>query len=118
MTTILQYPEVHVSTNNAVTIPAGQTTSNSIDCGGTTLTGLFFDAAYTTGNISYQVSEDGSNFLPYYDQDGSVIATIVHGPSTASRVPPTLFPGMRWLKLVSTATQTNATVITLALRPV
>lgn len=56
-----------------VTIANGASLSDSIDLSGTTLCGYIMPASWTTADITFQASIDGTNFFDLYDQYGTEV---------------------------------------------
>lgn len=56
-----------------VQIASGQTVSGDIDLNGLRLFGITTPAALTGANLTFQVSEDGTNFFALVKDDGSAV---------------------------------------------
>lgn len=98
-----------------VTIQNGQNKSNAIDLKGASLKTLFMPAAFDGTEISFEVSTDGVNFLPYYNID-NVLIKMNCAIDRAYGFAAIDFYSIRWLKLVSNATEGSDRVITLLTR--
>jgi len=89
----------------SVTIASGQTKSSAFSLHGAVLFGLRIPAAITGTSISLEESDkiDGT-FRPVYDSTG----TLVSVPVSASRTcvfPPAAVHGLKFIKLVSSASE-------------
>lgn len=91
-----------------VKIAASGTKTDAIDLGTARLAGIQIPSAWTTANVTFEVSADGTTFVPLYDQTGSVVTLTVGGTSRVVQAPFADLLAYRSIKLVSTATQTAA----------
>jgi hypothetical protein len=89
-------PTVNVS----VTIPAGQTVSNSADLSAGNMVMLLTPDDWTPANISFLVSEDNVKFRNLYDSNGMEIVKTM-APGRAINVDSSLTSGSMWIKLCS-----------------
>ncbi|MGE0755273.1 MAG: hypothetical protein AB7L92_08970 [Alphaproteobacteria bacterium] len=107
------------SYNLTATISSSGTTSGAIDLSGATLCGIILPAAITGTAISLQMSNDDSGtFVTVQDGAGSDLSLSV----AASKYVPisnlALVAGLRFIKLVSNASEGAERVITLVTRAV
>lgn len=95
-----------------VTIASGQTLSGAADLHGTTLLGFYMPAAWTAATIGYKASQDNVTFADVYDSAGNAKTSTV---AASQFIPLNLsdFVGVRYLKLVSSASQGADRAITL-----
>lgn len=108
-----------------VVIANGQAVSAAASLEGKAIVGVITPSAWSAAAISFQFSEDGTNFRPVYERAGEV--TIPSGSiSTSERrwfvLDPTLFLGAKNAKVVSgtngsTVNQGAARTVTLVVRP-
>lgn len=104
-------------TENAI-ITSGQTTSNVINVFGTSVLGFYMPAAWTTANLSFLVDDDNVGaFSAMYDFNVTAISLAV---SAGIYVPvvPSMFAGVKYLKLVSSVMQGADRTIKIVLAPV
>jgi hypothetical protein len=94
--------------------------SEAVDLVTDTLIGLVLPANYDTAAITFQVSVDGTTFVPLYDTDGQVsIANTEAVASRAISLDPVTFLGWRYVKIATAAAQTTTdTTITLVGRAI
>lgn len=66
-------------------IPAGESLSDGVDCGGGNLVRLTMPSAWTPGgNLTFQVSTDGEYYNDFYDARGNEITfTVTPGAAIA-----------------------------------
>ena len=100
-------------------IASGQTTSQAIDVSGTTLCGLFIPASLTGTAVSLQASNAiGGTYVTVQDGAGNDLSLTV----TLSRYIPinnlAITAGLRFIQVVSNASEAATRAITLATRPV
>jgi hypothetical protein len=82
-----------------LSIPNGVALSSVLDCLGVMPVGIFLPSAWTTAQVSFQVSPDNSNWYNLYDKIGEVLY-----PAAASEylaLDPTQFAGARYLRVRS-----------------
>ncbi len=108
-----QYSDQRVYTT--LTIANGQTLSDAADLHGTSLVGFYMPAAWTAANITYKASQDNITFADIYDGSGNVKTSTV-GASQFIPLDLSNFLGVRYLKLLSSASQGAARAITLVSR--
>jgi hypothetical protein len=101
---------------STLTIAASGTESGSLDLYGTTLVGLYMPAAWSVADLSFKASSDNTTFYDVYRDSGSS-ASITTAASRYVALDPADFAGVRFLKLVSSATQSASRVITVVSRP-
>lgn len=109
-----------------VTIANGAALSDASDGKGKTLAGVQTPSAWTAAALSFEVSADGTTYVPLYDAGGEVYvpsALIATGAARGFALDPTLFMGWRYVKARSglngaTVNQGAQRVITLIWRPV
>jgi hypothetical protein len=71
-----QYPAV-ITSNLTATIASSSSLSDVLDLFGTTLSGFVMPASWTSANITFQASVDGTNFFDLYDQFGVEVTHVV-----------------------------------------
>jgi hypothetical protein len=99
------------------TIANGATVSGAVDLGAATVTGIQMPAAFTGTTLTFQVSADGSTYVPLYDSSGTLQSMTV-AVSCGYSLNPTVFAGWPYLKVVSGSAQVGSVAITLLTRPV
>lgn len=83
------------------TIASGQTTSAEVDLGGTNIVGLQMPASFTSTSLKFLVSTaSGGTYQNLADGAGSDVSKTVAGGKYIG-IDPTLFRGVRYVKLVS-----------------
>lgn len=92
----------------------------SIDLGGYGLVGLMTPSGWSTQAITFQVSQDGSNWFNLYDKDGEVVLASVPASAYVALNPATFY-GARYVKVRSgtsgsAANQSGGDVVTLVYR--
>ena len=99
-------------------IASGATTSSEIDLSGTTICGIYIPSAFTGTGLTFSASTvSGGTFVSIRDGAGNAISkTIAAGQYL--RLDPTDFVGVRFLQIVSNATEAAARTLTLAARPI
>jgi hypothetical protein len=100
-----------------VTIASGQTVSAAIDLTEYTLVGIIMPSTFTGTTMTFQASADNSTFVAMKDTSGSTISYTV-GTSRYIPLDPSIFAGIRFLKLVSGSSEGQDDIIALAVRPV
>ncbi|MCP5362084.1 MAG: hypothetical protein H6908_05580 [Hyphomicrobiales bacterium] len=103
MPTTNQYPNQNVHTT--ITIASGQTTSDAVDLRGTTLIAIQMPGSWTSADISFQASIDGSTFYDVYDSQGVAVTYAAGASQLISVHNVAAMAGLRYLKLVSSAAQ-------------
>ena len=96
------------------TIASGQTESSPIDVYGTTLKTIFLPSAFDGTSITFQVSYDGTTYYDYYNVDNQAV-TVTCSANRAYGWLANDFYSIRFLKLVSNATESADRIITLIL---
>lgn len=108
---ITLYPTNVVMTN-------GQTKSLAVGLRGLSMGWFVLPAGFDGTTLTFEVSQDGTNFFPLYDQLGNVISV----PVAASRgyfIDPGIFAGFSAMKFVSGTAQSGGdTVIGAGVRAV
>lgn len=86
-----------------VTIASGGSLTAAIDLGSNRLARIVMPSAWTSAALSFQSSYDGTNFADLFNKDGevSLAASTVVAASRAIAVDPTVFFGIRYLKIRS-----------------
>lgn len=105
-----------------VTIPTSGSLSPVVELVGATLVGIQIPSGWTTANITFQASADGSTYVDLYDNSGAEYTVVVGGTSRYIAVPLGDLLGVRFLKVRSgtsgtPVSQTVARILTLALAP-
>jgi hypothetical protein len=96
-------------------IAASGTTSQSLDLSGSCLVGIQMPTAFTGTAVTFNVSADGVNFYPMYS--GASAYSLTVAASRYILIPAADFAGVRYLQVVSNATEGSARALTLAVRP-
>jgi hypothetical protein len=91
--------------------------SAAIALQGNTLVGLVFPAGLTTGTARFQVSVDGTAYVPLNDDGGTRIA-VPAVASTANSLKPSIFAGWPFVKIDLAAAVAADTTILILSRPV
>lgn len=106
------------------TIPANQTTTPAIDLAGNVLQGLITPPALTSTTVTFQVSQDGDNYVPLYLPSGTQVSiTVAAGRyidvGTDSGYHAINWRGVRFVKAVfgSAEARVAGTVILFVSRP-
>ena len=94
-----QYQSI-ITSNLVHTIANGASLSDALDLSGTSLVGYIMPASWTTANLTFQGSVDGTNFFNLYDKFGNEITHIV-AASQFIAVNPADLTCVRYLKLRS-----------------
>jgi len=106
---------------DTVTIASGDATglSGAIDLTGHVLAGIFMPAAWTTGNLTFQAAIDTitGTYQNVFDNNGNEL-TVTAAAAEYLAIPPSLFYGLRFIKVRSgtsgtPVTQGGARVLTL-----
>lgn len=92
--------------NASTSIGNGQSLSSPIDLQGKRLSHIMIPSAWTTGNITFQVSTDGKTYGDYYDASGTEYTATVGGASRTILLPFADFIGVQFVKLRSGTTGT------------
>ena len=94
------------TTFNAV-IANGASLSGVVELGDSRLFAVQMPTAWTAGNLTFQVSDDGTDFYDLYDSDGSEVVVTAGGASRVIQLTnPARYLGLRWLKVRSGTTGT------------
>ncbi len=91
-------------TYNVATIASGQTASGAIDLQGLLLCQLIMPSALTGTSISFQSSHDNVTFNDVYNDTNTQI-TITVAVDRTYNIDPKDFAGVRYLKIVSNASE-------------
>lgn len=108
--------------SQTVTILDGETISSVASLNGTSLLAFDIPAGFTGTVITFLVSSDGTNYLPYHRMgDGGAAKARVNADNAnnpyAYATESTDFAGYNFIKLVAGTTQTTDIAITLKTRP-
>jgi len=88
----------------AATIQTASTTSQEINLRGGTLCGLITPGTFTGTALTFTVSNTtGGTFVPLYDGVAGTQVSVTVTTSRAYALPPTLFAGWQYVKVVSNA---------------
>lgn len=109
-------------TKSAIIADSG-TTSAEVDLSpyGHTLVGIIVPSTWTTASISFTASHrSGGTFYPVYNAAGAALATgsITGGTAVWIALDPADFAGIRFIKLVASASQSGGDTLTLITRAV
>ncbi|MEI8397091.1 MAG: hypothetical protein WCF85_20395, partial [Rhodospirillaceae bacterium] len=87
----------------SVTIANGASLSGQVDLAGQTLVGLIMPAAWTTASLTFTVSptSGGTDYALWDGMSGSEVALSSVGASIWLRIDPSMFLGVRYIKLLS-----------------
>jgi hypothetical protein len=113
----MQFNDLLAPSVRTVTIANGQTTSDALDCINGTVVGILTPAALTGTAFTFSVSADGVTYNTLYSDAGTAVSVTV----AASRyiyLDPTVFAGVRYVKVISGSAEGAQRIITLVLRPV
>ena len=113
--TTTQFPPI-IITDKTVTITAGQTVSEAADLLGTVLIGILTTDTLVGGSLSFESSIDGAAFFPVYN-DAAIPLAISIKPDRFIALDITDFASMRFIKVVSDATETSDVAFQLLTRP-
>lgn len=106
----------------AATIAAGASLSAAVNIQGKVIVGIQIPASWSAANLSFQAAYDGATFVEVYDGAGNAISVVVAAASTFILIDPSLWAGVKWLKVRSgtSGSPVNQTVnpIQLIVRPV
>lgn len=116
MGTVDQYTSLVIQTLDA-TISNGQTKSNSINMSGTLLKTILLPAAFTGSTLTFEVSEDNSTFLPYYNINNMPV-TIDISTGRAYGLGAIDFYSIKYLKIVSGSAEAAERTIKLIARAI
>lgn len=106
-----------ITASAVITIATSTTVSAAVDLGANTITGIQMPAAFTGTALTFQVSSDGSTYVPLYDASSTQYSMPV-GPSRGYSIDPAVFAGWPYVKVVSGTTEVANRTITLLVRPV
>ncbi len=101
--------------SNAVTIASSSTTSGALDLLSNGFVGFIMPSAFTGNAVTFTGSIDGSNFFALYNADNSAY-TVAVAASRYYCLWPADFLGMRYVKIVSNATELGTRTITVITR--
>lgn len=110
------YPQ---TTTGTIVIATSTTVSAEIDIGDADLVGIWTPSTFDGTDITFTASPtSGGTFAPVAASKAAATAyTIVTTTSTFTPIDPTVFTGLRYIKIVTTSAQTTTnTIFTLALR--
>lgn len=105
-------PSSGVNTPSA--IASSGTTGANIDLAGTRMCGFVLGAAWTAGTLSWEVSLDGTTWVPLYNPVDNTLLSYQVAASRAYSVDPAMYAGWRWLRPKSSVAQTGGATITIA----
>jgi hypothetical protein len=104
-------------TATPASILSGQTVGVAVSLAGVSILGIVTPAALTGTTITFQVSADGTTYVPLYDGTNTLVSFTV-AVSRGYYLDPIIFASWRFVKLVSGAAEAADRVITLLVRPV
>lgn len=93
----------------SVTIANGASLSGAIDCSEGRPARIVIPSAWTTANLTFQTSYDGTTYNDLYDAFGTEYTVTVGGASRGIILPLADFIGVRYLKVRSGTTGTPVT---------
>jgi hypothetical protein len=95
------FTDSRAQTTATITVASNATTSAEVDLGGTNIVGLQMPAAFTGTTVTFLVATaSGGTYQPLVDGAGSAVSKTV-AASKYVGIDPTLFRGVRFVKLVS-----------------
>jgi len=101
----------------SVAFASGTTTSAEADLGGTNIVGLQIPAAFTGSTVKFSVATaTGGTFQTLTDGAGNDVSKTI-ASSKYVGIDPTLFRGVRFVKLVSGATEPADRTVTIISTP-
>ena len=86
--------------NRTVSIASGESLSGAIYLGGIRLFGLVMPSTWTTANLTFQVSVDGTTYQNLYDGDGTEVQVTTAAGYTHT-LDPALFAAIPFVKVRS-----------------
>lgn len=95
----------------------GQTTSGVIDTGGASLVSIQTPSVLTGTTFTFEASLNGIDFLPLYKTEDISVFTANTGADRVTTLPGSPFSVIRFLKIVSSATELGDRDLLLGLRP-
>lgn len=119
----MRHTVVNISDTLTATILSGQSVSAAVNLGGLRLFGLVMPAAWTTANLTFQMSPDnGVSWSNIFDING-VEFTVTAAASRFITFDPAALPAVQWLQIRSGTSGTPVVQaadrnINLVLRPV
>lgn len=107
---------VYAAKHDLTAVFSGSTKSAAVDLSSYTLTGLLLPASMAGTLLTFEASDSASGtFVPIRNDENTDISIIISSSAAYYPLDPASFVGVRYLKLVSNATETGKT-ITLANR--
>lgn len=105
-----------VTTTVSVLINGSATSTSTGDLSGMTAVGVYAPASISGTSITFTASYDGVTFVPVYDGLGAALSLTI---ASSEYIPfdPAKFAGIRYLKIVSSATETSKTFV-IVTRPI
>ena len=110
-----QYSPIIITDKTAIVL-TGQTVSEAVDLLGTVLVGILTTDTLVGGSLSFESSIDGAAFFPVYN-DAAIPLAISIKPDRFIALDITDFASMRFIKVVSDATETSDVTFQLLTRP-
>jgi hypothetical protein len=111
------FSDKRAQTAATITVATNATTSAEVDLGGTEIVGIQMPAAFTGTAITFLVSTvSGGTYQPLVDGTGSSVSKTV-AASKYVGIDPTLFHGIRFVKIVSGSSEGADRVFTIISRP-
>lgn len=111
------YPENTTTTTAVITIANSTTISAAVSLIGVSILGIVTPAALTGTAITFQVSADGSTYVPLYDSTNTQVSVTV-AASRGYYLDPAIFAAWRYAKVVSGSAEAADRTFTLLVRPV
>ena len=116
MGTVNQYTSLVIQTLDA-TILNGQTKSDIINMSGTLLKTIILPAAFTGSTLTFEISEDKTNFFPYYNINNMPV-TIDVSAGRAYGLGAIDFYSIKYMKIVSGSVEAADRTIKLIARAI
>lgn len=124
MTTVAEFREVHIDENTTVVIPATTTTSPLYDCGGSSICALQVDEQLSGKTLTFLVGQIPNKgvLYPFVDPTGAnigvVCPAISSGQKAVIQIPPGIFAGIRFVRVVASGAVATDSIMTFFVRPV
>lgn len=100
-----------------LTIPAGSSTSNSYELGGTHLIGILMPATFTGTKLTIKGSIDGTNFYEVYGSDSGTAKEIKVSAGKFIAIENNYDNPFNFIQLVSNSTEASDRILTIICHP-
>lgn len=120
-----QFIFVGITSDTAVTISAGGTTSTIMDCAGVAPRGVIIPTGWSSVNISFNVGRELSDqsdpssaiLYPLHNPDGTGLYTVATVENEWLPFIPYYFDTVRYIQIVSASTQTDQQILNILMMP-